>query len=52
MRTDEVFGLAGSVVVLAMVSVAIINGKQTAAVATSSFEGFGNLIRSATLQKR
>ena len=52
MRTDEVFGLAGSVVVLAMVSVAIINGDKTAKVAASLANGFSNVIRAATLQKR
>lgn len=50
MRTDQVFGLAGSIVALAAISVAIINGGKTAKLASSVFNGFGNLIKAATLQ--
>lgn len=50
MNTSELFGLAGAVVALAALSVAIIYGKETAAVIKASGDAFSSSIRAATLQ--
>jgi hypothetical protein len=47
----ELFALMGGIVVLAGVSVAIINGGQTARVITAAGNAFTSAIRAATLQK-
>jgi hypothetical protein len=43
-------GLLASIVVLAAISVAIINGKNTAAIIGSASSGFADVLRAATLQ--
>lgn len=47
---SELFGLAGAIVVLAAISVAIVYGKNTAAVANAFGGNFTAAIRAATLQ--
>jgi hypothetical protein len=44
------FGLLASVVVLAGVSVAIINGDKTAKILGEGSKGFAEILRAATLQ--
>lgn len=51
MQLREVFGLLTAFVVLAGVSVAIVNGGQTANILTAAGDAFGNMTRAATLQK-
>lgn len=46
----ELFGLAGAIVVLAGISVAIIYGSRTAAVINAAGSNFAGAIRAATLQ--
>lgn len=48
--TSELFGLAGAIVVLAALSVAIIYGSRTAAVINAAGSNFASAIRAATLQ--
>lgn len=47
---SELFGLAGAIVILAGVSVAIIYGSRTAAVVNAMGSNFAGSIRAATLQ--
>lgn len=49
-NTSELFGLALAIVSLAGISVAIIYGKETAAVIKASGDTFSAAIRAATLQ--
>jgi hypothetical protein len=51
MAVREVFSLLTAIVVLAGIAVAITRGDQTAHVLDASANGFGNVIRAATLQK-
>ena len=46
--TKDILGIAVGIIVLAGISVAIINGGQTAQVIAASADGFGNLIGRAT----
>lgn len=48
MNLDEIFGLAGSIVVLAMLSVAIYNGDKTAKIIKASGDTFSGSIKAAT----
>jgi hypothetical protein len=50
MRTDELFGVAASIVTLAMISVAIIYGDKTAKVASALGNAFSGSIKAATLR--
>lgn len=50
MRTTEIFGLAGSIVALAMLSVAIIYGDKTAKVFSAAGDAFSKSIKAATLR--
>jgi hypothetical protein len=50
MNTSEIIGLGAAIVVLAGLSVAIIYGKNTAAVITAAGNAFTGSIRAATLQ--
>jgi hypothetical protein len=50
MRVDEIVGLGASIVALAMVSVAIINGDKTAKVIGAIGTTFSNSIKAATLR--
>lgn len=50
MQVRELFGLFGSIVVLAGVAVAITRGDKTAQVLDATGKGFANVIRAATLQ--
>lgn len=47
---SEIFGLAGAIVVLAGISVAIIYGSKTAQVINAAGGNFASAIRAATLQ--
>lgn len=44
---NQFFNLLGSIVVLAMISVALSKKSDTAGVATGFFTGFGNSLKSA-----
>lgn len=44
---NQFFNLLGSIVVLAMISVALSNKSNTAAVTTGFFNGFGNSLKAA-----
>lgn len=48
MNLDEIFGLAGSIVVLAMISVAIYNGDKTASIIKASGDAFSGSMKAAT----
>lgn len=48
--TSEIFGLLGAIVALAGLSVAIIYGKQTAAILKAGGDAFTSSIGAATLQ--
>lgn len=50
MEMREVFGLAGMLIVLAGVSMAIVNAQRTAAVAQAFTQGFANDVSVATFQ--
>lgn len=50
MEVREVIGLGASIIFLAGLSVAIINGGQTAKILGAGFDGFSNMIRAATLR--
>jgi len=50
MEMREVFGLGFALIVLAGVSMAIVNGGRTAQVAQAFTGGFDNLIKTATFQ--
>lgn len=50
MNTSEIFGLAASVVVLATVSVLIVNGGKTAKVIGATGNAFAKSIKAATLR--
>lgn len=50
MNTTEIVGLFASVVVLAGISVAIINGDKTAKVIGAGASGFRDIIKAATLR--
>lgn len=50
--TAGLFGIAAAFIGLATFSVAIINGGQTAKVIGAITNGFANVTRAATLQKR
>lgn len=50
LEVREVVSLAAGVLVLAGLSVAIINGDKTAQVLGVGFTGFGNLVKAATLR--
>jgi hypothetical protein len=50
MNTSEIIGLAASIVVLAGISVAIVNGGNTAKVIGAIGNAFVESIRAATLQ--
>ena len=50
MDVREGIGLLAGVLVLAGLSVAIVNGTQTAAVLDVSFKGFTSMVRAATMQ--
>jgi hypothetical protein len=50
MEVREIVGLGTALIVLAGLSMAIINGKQTAAVANAFTSGFANLIATSTFQ--
>ena len=47
--TFELFSLLGSIVLLAGISVAIVNGGKTASVITSAGNAFNKALRTATL---
>lgn len=49
-NTTEIVGLATAIVALAAISVAIIYGKNTAAVINAAGGNFASAIRAATLQ--
>jgi uncharacterized iron-regulated membrane protein len=51
MQLREVFGVMTGVLILAGISVAIVNGGQTANIFTAAADGFANVVRSATLQR-
>jgi hypothetical protein len=51
MEVREIVGLGTALIVLAGLSMAIINGQRTAAVADSFSKGFANLISTATFQQ-
>ncbi len=51
MAVREVFSLATAFVILAGVAVAIVNGDKTAAILDHGANGFGNVIRAATMQR-
>jgi hypothetical protein len=51
MDTTQFFGFLGSIVVLAMISVAIVNGDKTAKLFGEGSKGFAAVLRAATLQK-
>ena len=51
MELRQVFGLATGVLILAGLSVAIVNGGQTANIFTAAADGFSNVVKAATLQK-
>lgn len=51
MNSVGLFNIAASVVALATISVALINGEKTAKVIGAGANGFANVIRAATLQK-
>ena len=51
MNSVGLFNIAASVIVLATISVALINGDKTATVIGAGANGFANVIRAATLQK-
>ena len=51
MEVRQIFGIMASLVVLAGVSVAIINGDMTAKILTASGNAFGGVVKAATLQK-
>ncbi len=51
MNTVGLFNIAASVIVLATVSVALINGGATANIIGAGANGFANVIRAATQQK-
>lgn len=48
MAIERLFGLASSIVVLAMLSVAIYNGDKTAAIIKASGDTFSGSIKAAT----
>lgn len=48
MDTSQIFGIFASIVTLAIISVAIINGKETAAIIGSSGKVFSDAITAAT----
>ena len=45
---SQIFGVAGSIVTLAVIAVLIINGGKTAAIITASGNAFANSINTAT----
>jgi hypothetical protein len=47
---DRVFGVAASIVTLAMVSIIIVNGTKSAAVVGATGTAFANSIKAATLR--
>lgn len=49
MQVRELFGLAGAIVVLAGVAVAITRGDKTAQVLEATGNGFAKVIKAATL---
>lgn len=51
MEIRGIFGIMTTVLVLAGVSVAIINGDMTARILTAAGESFGGVVKAATLQK-
>lgn len=48
MNTTELFGLAASIVTLAMVSVAIVNGDKLAKIMTAGGDAFATSLEAAT----
>lgn len=50
MNTTELIGVASAIVVLAAISVAIINGDKTAKVIGAGASGFASVIKAATLR--
>lgn len=50
MNTRDLFSLLSLVVVAAMLSTAVVNGKGSKDVIDSAASGFSNIIRAATLQ--
>jgi hypothetical protein len=50
MEVREIVGVFVGVLVLAGISVAIVNGGQTAAVIGAGTNGFANLVKAATLR--
>lgn len=51
MEVRQIFGILAAFVVLAGVSVAIVNGDMTAKILTSSGEAFSSIVKASTLQK-
>lgn len=51
MNSVGLFNIAASVITLAAISVALINGDKTAKVIGAGANGFAAIIKSATLQK-
>lgn len=47
-NTSEIFGLAASIVTLAMLSVAIVNGEKLAAIMTAGGNAFATSLEAAT----
>lgn len=50
MDVTQGFGLLGAVVVLAGISIAIVNGGNTAKIIGAGTSGFADILRAATLQ--
>lgn len=50
MEVREIFGVLAGVLVLAGFSVAVINGGSTAGILGTSFNGFTNMVKAATLR--
>ncbi len=50
MAVREVVGIFVAVIVLAGLSVAVVNGGQTAGILTAGANGFSNVVKAATLR--
>lgn len=50
MDLTQGIGVVGAIVVLAGISIAIVNGKNTASIIGASATGFADVLRAATLQ--
>jgi hypothetical protein len=50
LEVRELISLGAGILILAGLSMAVINGDKTAKILGTGFSGFGNLVRAATLR--